>query len=213
MYRAPTSTYRLQFNAGFTFEQARRIADYLADLGITDLYSSPVLRARKGSTHGYDVVDASMVNPELGGEEHFVALQEELHEQKLGFILDIVPNHMAASPENGWWISVLENGPHSRFVQYFDIDWSPVVTKDKVVNKVVLPILGKPYGEAVESREIQLGYDDSGLHFQYFDRRLPLSPDIRRFVQARPRRRGLGVGGRRIHSPAHRFAGTQSPRR
>ena len=177
MYRIPVATYRLQFNAAFTFDRARQIAAYLAELGITDLYSSPVLRARKGSTHGYDVVDASMVNPELGGEEQFLALQKELQEQKLGFILDIVPNHMAASPENGWWISVLENGPHSRFFLYFDIDWSPVVTKDKVVNKVVLPILGKPYGEAVESQEIQLGYDDGSLHFRYFDRRLPLSPE------------------------------------
>ncbi|MGZ8710124.1 MAG: alpha-amylase family glycosyl hydrolase, partial [Thermoanaerobaculia bacterium] len=121
MYRVPLATYRLQFNSAFTFAQARAIASYLSELGITDLYSSPVLRARKGSTHGYDVVDASMVNPELGGEEQFVGLQQELARLKLGFVLDIVPNHMAASPENGWWISVLENGPHSRFVQYFDI--------------------------------------------------------------------------------------------
>ena len=177
MYRVPNATYRLQFNAEFTFDQARQIAAYLADLGISDLYSSPVLRARSGSMHGYDVVDASMVNPELGGEEQFQELQNELARLQLGFVLDIVPNHMAASPENGWWMSVLENGPHSRFLQYFDIDWSPVAIKDRVVNKVVLPILGKPYGEAVESQEVQLGYDENGLHFKYFDRRLPLSPE------------------------------------
>ena len=206
MYRVPIATYRFQFHAGFTFEQARQVAAYLKDLGITDIYSSPVLRARKGSTHGYDVVDASMVNPELGGEEQFVELQKELQRLELGFILDIVPNHMAASPENGWWISVLENGPHSRFFHYFDIDWSPVATQGKVVNKVVLPILGKPYGEAVESKEIQLGYDEQGLHFRYFDRRLPLSPEsylrvIGECVEALPNR-GVAMELREIVKPS-----------
>ena len=175
--RVPTSTYRFQFNAAFTFDDARRVLPYLAELGVTDVYSSPVLRARKGSGHGYDVVDASMVNPELGGEGQFLAMQKVLRSLNLGLVLDIVPNHMAASPENGWWVSVLENGPHSRFFQYFDIDWAPVSTQGKVVNKVMLPILGKPYGEAVESREIQLEYDDHGLHFRYYDWRLPMSPD------------------------------------
>ena len=176
MYIVPTGTYRLQFNAEFKYAQGKAIAEYLAELGITAIYSSPALRARKGSMHGYDVVDASMVNPEVGGEEQFRDFQSELQRLKLGFILDIVPNHMAASPENGWWVSVLENGPHSRFFQYFDIDWTPVNIKGKVVNKVMLPILGRPYGEAVESQEIQLGYDEQGMHFRYYDRRLPLSP-------------------------------------
>ncbi len=206
MYRVPVATYRLQFNAGFTFDQARAIASYLVELGITDLYSSPVLRARTGSMHGYDVVDASVVNPELGGEEQFAGLQAELSRLNLGFLLDIVPNHMAASPENGWWVSVLENGPHSRFFQYFDIDWSPVVTKDKVVNKVVLPILGKPYGDAVESQEIQLAYDEGGLHFRYYDRRLPLSPTtylrvIRECVEALPQH-GVAIELREIVHPS-----------
>lgn len=206
MYRVPIATYRFQFHSGFTFEQARQIAAYLKELGITDIYSSPVLRARKGSMHGYDVVDASMVNPELGGEEEFTELQKELHRLELGFILDIVPNHMAASPENGWWISVLENGPHSRFFHYFDIDWSPVATQGKVVNKVVLPILGKPYGEAVESKEIQLGYDEQGLHFRYFDRRLPLSPEsylrvIGECVESLPNR-GVAMELREIVKPS-----------
>jgi (1->4)-alpha-D-glucan 1-alpha-D-glucosylmutase len=178
MYKIPIATYRLQFHSDFTFAQGKAIAGYLAELGISDIYSSPVLRARRGSRHGYDVVDASTVNPELGGEEQFRDMQSELQRLKLGFILDIVPNHMAASPENGWWVSVLENGPYSRFFQYFDIDWTPVTTRGgKVVNKVMLPILGRPYGEAVESQEIQLGYDENGLHFRYYDRRLPLSPE------------------------------------
>src|SRR5437762_11142485 len=164
MFRVPAATYRLQFNAAFTFNDARSIAAYLAALGITDIYASPILRARKGSTHGYDVVDAAALNPELGSDDDFDALHNELRRHDLGFLLDVVPNHMAASPENAWWMSVLENGPHSRFLHYFDIDWNPVTTRGQTVNKVLLPILGKPYGEALESHEIQLGFDSDGFH-------------------------------------------------
>src|SRR6266849_2309915 len=122
MYRVPRATYRLQLNAAFTFNDAKRIAPYLAELGISDLYLSPILKARKGSTHGYDVVDAVTLNPELGTEEDFASLHNELQRRDLGVLLDVVPNHMAASPENAWWMSVLENGPHSRFLHYFDSD-------------------------------------------------------------------------------------------
>src|SRR3954447_16747130 len=109
MYRVPRATYRIQFNAGFTFADAREIVPYLAELGVTDIYASPILKARKGSGHGYDVVDAAALNPELGTDEEFQALHEDLEAHKLGFLLDIVPNHMAASQENSWWMSVLEN--------------------------------------------------------------------------------------------------------
>src|ERR1044071_9015397 len=104
MYRVPVATYRIQFNAGFTFEDARRIVPYLAQLGITDLYASPLLRPRKGSSHGYDIVDANALNPELGTREEFDALCEELKANGMGLLLDIVPNHMAASHENAWWM-------------------------------------------------------------------------------------------------------------
>ncbi len=176
MYRVPLATYRVQFNAGFTFEDARHIAPYLAELGITDLYASPILKARKGSTHGYDVTDGTSLNPELGSEEQFTALHEKLEELGLGLLLDVVPNHMAASQENSWWMSVLENGPHSRFLHYFDIEWGPVTAKGHTENKVLLPILGKPYGEAIESGEIRLAFDQDGFYFTYFDKRLPLAP-------------------------------------
>jgi (1->4)-alpha-D-glucan 1-alpha-D-glucosylmutase len=176
MYRVPRATYRIQFNAGFTFDEAREIVPYLAELGISDIYASPILRARKGSGHGYDVVDPSALNPELGTEEDFNALHEALKERQLGLLLDIVPNHMAASAENAWWMSVLENGEHSRFLHYFDIDWTPVATRGQTVSKVLLPILGKPYGEALESREIQLHFDVDGFFFTYYDNRLPLAP-------------------------------------
>ncbi|HWS73060.1 MAG TPA: malto-oligosyltrehalose synthase, partial [Thermoanaerobaculia bacterium] len=173
MYRIPLATYRIQFNASFTFDDAKRIASYLKELGVSDIYASPILKARKGSAHGYDVVDAQALNPELGTDEDFDALHAELRKQELGLLLDIVPNHMAASPENAWWMSVLENGKHSRFLHYFDIDWSP---------KVLLPILGRPYGEAVEAGEIRLGFGAEGFHFSYFEHRLPLAPESYRIV-------------------------------
>jgi (1->4)-alpha-D-glucan 1-alpha-D-glucosylmutase len=195
MYRVPTASYRLQFNAAFTFRDAAAIVPYLAELGITDVYASPILRARKGSQHGYDVVDAFALNPELGSEEDFNALHETLRAHHLGFLLDVVPNHMAASEENAWWMSVLENGPHSRFLHYFDIDWSPVTAHGQTVNKVLLPILGRPYGEALQAQEIRLQFDADGFFFRYYEKRLPLAPQsyahvLRECVDALP---GEGV--------------------
>ena len=176
MQRVPRATYRLQFNPRFTFLDAANIAAYLAALGVSDIYASPILKARKGSSHGYDVVDAAALNPELGTDEEFDTLHQSLQQHGLGFLLDIVPNHMAASPENAWWTSVLENGPQSRYLHYFDIDWSPVTARGETVNKVLLPILGKPYGDVLESHELALGFDHEGFFFTYFDKRLPLSP-------------------------------------
>src|ERR1041385_1702574 len=169
MYRVPRATYRLQMNSAFTFADAKAIVPYLAELGISDLYTSPILKARKGSTHGYDIVDPAALNPELGSEEDFAALQDEMQRRGLGLLLDIVPNHMAASHENAWWVSVLENGRQSRYVHFFDIDWRQ--------DKILLPILGKPYGEALESGEIRLGYDAEGFFLTYYDHRIPLAPD------------------------------------
>jgi (1->4)-alpha-D-glucan 1-alpha-D-glucosylmutase len=192
MYRVPRATYRVQFNAAFTFADARAIVPYLADLGISDVYASPILRARKGSGHGYDVVDASALNPELGTEDDFNALHAELEKRRIGLLLDVVPNHMAASTENAWWMSVLENGEHSRFLHYFDIDWTPVTTRGQTVSKVLLPILGRPYGEALESQEVQLHFDVDGFFFSYYDKRLPLAPGsygqvLRECVESLPR--------------------------
>jgi (1->4)-alpha-D-glucan 1-alpha-D-glucosylmutase len=177
MYRVPRATYRLQFHAGFTFADARAIVPYLADLGISDIYASPIFRARKGSAHGYDIVDAGTLNPELGTEDDFNALHAELQRHQIGLLLDIVPNHMAATHENAWWMSVLENGEHSRFRYYFDTAWMSVTTSDQTSFKVLLPILGKPYGEALESQEIKLHFDADGFFFTYYDTRLPLAPE------------------------------------
>jgi (1->4)-alpha-D-glucan 1-alpha-D-glucosylmutase len=174
VYRVPTATYRLQFHAQFTFRDALRITPYLHELGISDLYASPLLRARKGSTHGYDIVDANALSPDLGTEADLEELHAELLRRGMGVLLDIVPNHMAASHENAWWVSVLENGPQSRFVHYFDIDWSD--------DKVLLPLLGRPYGEALEAKEIRLDFDADGFFLTYFDKRFPLAPHSYRIV-------------------------------
>lgn len=168
MLRIPSATYRLQFNAQFTLADARRIASYLARLGITDLYASPILRPRKGSLHGYDIIDATTLNPALGNDDDFTELTGELDRHGLGFLLDIVPNHMAATHENAWWASVLENGPQSRYHHYFDITWRD--------DKVLLPILGRPYGETLDAAELKLGFDAEGFFIAYWDKRLPLAP-------------------------------------
>ncbi|MFC1901452.1 malto-oligosyltrehalose synthase [Chloroflexota bacterium] len=119
----PVATYRLQFNKSFRFKDANVLVSYLNRLGISDIYASPILQARKGSTHGYDVTDPTRLNPELGTEHDFYALLEELRQQGMGLLLDIVPNHMAASPENPWWRDVLEHGKDSSFASFFDTNW------------------------------------------------------------------------------------------
>jgi len=121
----PEATYRLQFSSEFRFLDASALVDYLAKLGITDIYASPILTSRKGSTHGYDVTDPTQINPDIGTAGEFEQLQNKLIEQGMRLILDIVPNHMAASTENRWWMDVLESGSESVFASYFDIDWHP----------------------------------------------------------------------------------------
>lgn len=170
--RVPASTYRLQLGPAFGFEQARRLVPYLASLGITDLYASPLLRARSGSTHGYDVTDPTKLNPELGTAEEFDALSEELRRRGMGLLLDIVPNHMAMGTENPWWMDVLEHGRASAYAGFFDIDWSA----PGLEGKVLVPVLGRPYGEALDRGELSLVLGDSGLFVGYFDDRFPLDP-------------------------------------
>ena len=120
----PRATMRLQLHKGFTLDDACAVVPYVSALGISHLYLSPILAARPGSPHGYDVVDPTRVNPELGGEEALVRLVSEVRRNKLGIILDIVPNHMAIGSDNLWWMDVLAHGTKSRFAKYFDIDWS-----------------------------------------------------------------------------------------
>ena len=147
------ATYRVQLRPDFGFDDAAAIAEYLADLGVSHLYASPYLQAAPGSTHGYDVVDHSRVNAELGGEAGHERLCRALGEAGLGQVLDIVPNHMAiGGPENRWWWDVLENGPSSLYASYFDVDWDP--PEAKLRNTVLLPILGDHYGRVLEAGEV-----------------------------------------------------------
>jgi len=172
--RLPTATYRVQLNNNFRFADARKILDYLQSLGISDLYLSPILMSRKGSDHGYDVTDPTRINPDLGTEEEFSALQAELQERGMGLLLDTVPNHMAASAENPWWMDVLENGAQSAFAAFFDIEWHP--HSRSLDGKILLPVLGRPFGEVLESGEIKLSFQEGRFFFQYFDALFPLAP-------------------------------------
>src|SRR5215475_12948792 len=171
--RIPVSTYRLQFNQDLRFNDVRKLIPYLHELGITDVYASPLLQARRGSAHGYDVTDPSHLNPELGTDEEFDALVAELQRHGMGLILDIVPNHMAATSENPWWMDVLEDGPRSAFASHFDVDWHPPTRA--LENRVLLPILGKPYAQSLEDRELRLAYSRAGFFLHYFDFTLPIA--------------------------------------
>lgn len=171
----PRATYRIQFHKAFTFSDALKLVPYFARLGISHLYASPILMARAGSMHGYDVVDHGRVNPELGGEEGFRALASELRKEGLGVILDIVPNHMAVgAADNPYWLDVLEKGRDSIFANLFDIDWEPA--QANLRDKILVPLLGKPVAECVNDGEISLLWDErlGKFAFAYAEHRFPL---------------------------------------
>ncbi|MHB8647176.1 MAG: malto-oligosyltrehalose synthase [Thermomicrobiales bacterium] len=173
--RIPRATYRLQFNRTFTFADAEALVAYLADLGISDVYASPLLKACAGSDHGYDICDHSQLNPEVGTGEEFDALAAALRARGLGLVFDMVPNHMGiADPSNVWWMDVLENGPSSLYAKTFDIDWHPV--KRELANKVLLPILGDQYGGVLESGQLRLSYENGAFFLHYWDTVLPIAP-------------------------------------
>ncbi len=175
--RIPRATYRIQLNAGFTFRDATSIIPYLAALGISHAYCSPYFRARAGSVHGYDVVDHNCLNPEIGSRadfEHFVAT---LRSHDMGHVLDIVPNHVGImGSDNLWWMDVLENGEASLYAEYFDIDWTPA--NPALAHKVLVPVLGNPYGVVLERGEIELRFEPERGSFAFFfhEHRFPLDP-------------------------------------
>ncbi|NJO40080.1 MAG: malto-oligosyltrehalose synthase [Cyanobacteria bacterium CRU_2_1] len=168
----PLATYRFQFHGGFDFQSAKAIVPYLAELGISDLYASPVFAARNGSTHGYDVVNPRTINPELGGQDAFEELIEELKKHNLGWLQDIVPNHMAFDSQNEVLVDVLENGADSQYCDFFDIDWSHPY--NGIRGKVLAPFLGKFYGDCLESGELQLRYEQRGISINYYGLSFPL---------------------------------------
>ena len=169
------ATYRLQARGEMDLVEACSLLPYLAALGVSHAYLSPVLQARTGSTHGYDVVDPHRADETLGGDAAFAAFAEVAHERDLGVVLDIVPNHMAADPDhNAWWRDVLRNGRASRWSQHFDITWDP--PDRKLSNQVLLPILGDHYGRVLDRGELRLERDGAELQVRYFERTFPLEP-------------------------------------
>jgi (1->4)-alpha-D-glucan 1-alpha-D-glucosylmutase len=172
--RRPASTYRVQLHAGFGFDRAAALVPYLADLGISDLYLSPILAAAPGSTHGYDVVDHGRLNPELGGEEAFARLAAACAGRGLGILVDYVPNHMGIGTQNPWWMDVLENGPSSVHAPAFDVDWQPL--KVELGAKVLVPVLGDQFGRVLEKGELVLAREGGAFFVRYWDNVFPVAP-------------------------------------
>ncbi len=173
----PAATYRLQFNRDFTFTQATELVPYFQRLGISHCYASPYLKARAGSTHGYDIVDHNALNPEIGSADDYERFVDSLQRHGMSQILDIVPNHMGVGgDDNAWWLDVLENGQASAYAGFFDIDWRPA--KDEMRGKVLLPVLGEHYGTVLESGELKLVFDveQGTLSVRYYGHLLPIDP-------------------------------------
>jgi (1->4)-alpha-D-glucan 1-alpha-D-glucosylmutase len=170
---APRATYRLQQHAGFGFSQAAAIAPYLAQLGVSHVYLSPIFKARPGSVHGYDVTDHNQLNPELGTENDFVSMIDAFRDHGLGRILDIVPNHVGVwGADNPLWLDVLEWGPYSQYAGWFDIDWP---AQD---GKLLAPVLGAQYGEELRSGKLKLHFEEDGSFavWAYDAHKLPIHP-------------------------------------
>ncbi|MGQ9370955.1 malto-oligosyltrehalose synthase [Azospirillum sp. A39] len=203
----PRATLRLQFHAGFTFDQATEIVPYVAALGVSHVYASPFLKARAGSTHGYDITDHSQFNPEVGDAASFDRFVAALHEHRLGLILDYVPNHMGVGGnDNPWWLDVLEWGPASPFAPFFDIAWEPL--QPGLAGKVLLPFLGDHYGNVLERGELQLRFDTERGSFSvwYFSHRFPVA--VRHYARLlRLARDTLGEGGVALDALIAAFAG------
>jgi (1->4)-alpha-D-glucan 1-alpha-D-glucosylmutase len=211
----PIATYRLQFTPQFGFDDAAAVIPYLRELGISHVYASPFLKARAGTTHGYDIIDHSAFNPEFGGEDAFLRMSDALLAVDMGLILDFVPNHMAVHcADNAWWLDVLEWGPRSPYAKFFDIDWQMAMGPPRLL----LPILGRPYGEVLEAGEIELRFDSAEGSFStwYYEHRLPISPNryseiLQRVVAAagaseRP-------AGQHLLDVAARYRGPRNPTR
>ena len=213
----PIATYRLQLTPSFGFDDAAAAAPYLKAFGISHLYASPFLKARAGSSHGYDVVDHNALNPELGGEDAFERLCAALAREDIGLILDFVPNHMGIHyADNPWWLDVLEWGPRSPYAASFDIDWQILTGHPR--GGVLVPILGRSYGEALEAGEIELRYDAAEGSFSawYYEHRLPIDPsrygEILRKVVAEAGAEETPAG-RRLIELAARYRGPNNPPR
>jgi (1->4)-alpha-D-glucan 1-alpha-D-glucosylmutase len=201
----PRATYRLQLHRGFSFRDALALVPYLADLGVSHLYLSPLCEARPGSSHGYDIVNHNRLNPEIGTEAEFQALAAALRQRGMGIIVDIVPNHMAVGADNAWWMDVLEWGETSPYAGYFDINWRD--GRPDLEGRVLLPVLGGPYGATLTAGEIELRLDadEGSFSFWYWEHRFPVSP--------RAYRRILLAGGAALGALAAEFGSLRLARR
>lgn len=192
------ATYRLQFHREFTFRDATGLVPYLAELGVSHVYASPITEARLGSTHGYDIINHNRLNPEIGSDEDFRVFTTALHAHGMGLIVDFVPNHMGIGSDNAWWLDVLEWGPDSPFANYFDINWHPA--RADLEGRVLLPVLGDQYGVILEQGDIALRFDAAEGSFSawYFDHRFPISPRSYATI--------LVAGDETLAAPARDFA-------
>jgi len=170
--KIPRATYRLQFHSQFTFEDAQKVMDYLSLLGVSDIYASPILKSKKDSMHGYDVVDPTQINPQLGGIEGFNQLIAKSKENGLGWLQDIVPNHMAFDSENRLLMDILENGPRSKYYTFFDIQWDHPY--EHLKGKLLAPFLGDLYGKCLDKNEIKLNFDEDGFNVRFSAWKFPL---------------------------------------
>ena len=183
MAREPTSTYRIQLNRQFDFDAAANLVPYLKELGIDHLYCSPYFQAAPGSTHGYDVVDHSRANEELGGALGHARMCAAIERNGMRQLLDIVPNHMAITGrENPWWWDVLQNGPSSLFAAFFDVDWEP--PERRLHNMVLLPVLADQYGVLLAAGKLRIGRESGDFVIRVDDRIFPLGPRSLGFILA-----------------------------
>ncbi len=172
----PTSTYRLQLHRDFPVQSVIDLAPYLHDLGIGAVYLSPILQARPGSRHHYDVVNPDVLDPELGTPEQFREMGRTLRQLGMGVVVDIVPNHTCISDvHNSRWMDVLENGPGSPYATFFDIDWHP--PRVHLHNKVLVPVLGDQYGRVLENAELRVTYTENAFRLHYADKIFPIATE------------------------------------
>ena len=179
--RVPLATYRVQLNGEFDFDQARSIVPYLAALGISELYASPIFQASSCSSHGYDVNDYNSISLSLGGEKGLARLSADLRARQLGLLVDFVPNHMGIDGEhNSWWRHVLEHGAQSKYAPFFDIEWHPRL--ERLNDRVLVRMLGDRYGTVLEGGQLKLCYDKDRLVVRYGSLKLPISPGTYRMI-------------------------------
>ncbi|HZF64913.1 MAG TPA: alpha-amylase family glycosyl hydrolase [Chitinophagaceae bacterium] len=168
----PIATYRIQFQKEFSFEEFENIISYLQQLGVSTVYASPIFEAVSGSTHGYDGLNPHRINPEVGTEDQLRRINQQLKEQNMGWLQDIVPNHMAFHSANPWLMDVLEKGTQSVYAAFFDVSWTGLLYK----GRIMVPFLGATLEQVIQNNELKIAYQEGRFVFQYFDSVYPLNP-------------------------------------